>query len=119
MGWEGRLDSTKSRTASRIRRGTREGSRGSGSLRETLQVPAGKHVLGTLIRIGPLSELPPGTMKGIEHEGRRILIANLEGKLHAWDGRCTHEEADVSIGFLIVAEGTCPPPLAWFNLLTG
>jgi 3-phenylpropionate/trans-cinnamate dioxygenase ferredoxin component len=58
-------------------------------------------------------------MKGIEHDGRRILIANLEGKLHAWDGTCTHEEADLSTGFLNGEEVTCPLHLSRFNLLTG
>jgi len=58
-------------------------------------------------------------MIGIEHDGKRILIANLEGKLHAWDGTCTHEEADLSTGFLNGEEVTCPLHLSRFNLLTG
>lgn len=58
-------------------------------------------------------------MKGIEHDGRRILIINLDGQLHAWDGMCTHEEADLSTGFLIGEEITCPLHLSRFNLLTG
>lgn len=58
-------------------------------------------------------------MKGIEQHGRRILIVNLEGKLHAWDGTCTHEEADLSTGFLLGEEVTCPLHLSRFNLLTG
>ena len=58
-------------------------------------------------------------MKGIEHEGKRILVVNLDGQLHAWDGTCTHEEADLSTGFLIGEEVTCPLHLSRFNLLTG
>jgi len=58
-------------------------------------------------------------MKGIEQDGRRILIVNLEGRLHAWDGTCTHEEADLSTGFLLGEEVTCPLHLSRFNLLTG
>jgi len=58
-------------------------------------------------------------MKGVEHDGRRILIVNLDGNLHAWDGTCTHEEADLSTGFLIGEEVTCPLHLSRFNLLTG
>jgi len=58
-------------------------------------------------------------MKGIEQDGRRILIVNLEGRLHAWDGTCTHEEADLSTGFLLGEEDTCPLHLSRFNLLTG
>lgn len=58
-------------------------------------------------------------MKGIEHDGKRILIVNLEGQFHAWDGTCTHEEADLSTGFLTGEEVTCPLHLSRFNLLTG
>jgi 3-phenylpropionate/trans-cinnamate dioxygenase ferredoxin component len=58
-------------------------------------------------------------LKGVEENGRRILIVNLEGKLHAWDGTCTHEEADLSTGFLLGEEITCPLHLSRFNLLTG
>ena len=72
-----------------------------------------------LIHVCPLSELPPGTMRGIEQDGRRILIVNLEGRLHAWDGTCTHEEADLSTGFILGEEVTCPLHLSRFNLLTG
>jgi len=47
------------------------------------------------------------------------LIVNLEGRLHAWDGTCTHEEADLSTGFILGEEVTCPLHLSRFNLLTG
>ena len=72
-----------------------------------------------MIRVCPLSELPPGTMRGIEREGKRVLIINHEGSLHAWDGTCTHEEADLSAGFLLGEEVTCPLHLSRFNLLSG
>jgi 3-phenylpropionate/trans-cinnamate dioxygenase ferredoxin component len=72
-----------------------------------------------MIRVCPLSELPPGTMRGIEQEGKRVLVVNHEGTLHAWDGTCTHEEADLSTGFLLGEEVTCPLHLSRFNLLTG
>ena len=71
------------------------------------------------IHVCPLSELPPGTMRGIEQDGKRILIVNLEARIHAWDGTCTHEEADLSTGFLLGEEVTCPLHLSRFNLLTG
>jgi 3-phenylpropionate/trans-cinnamate dioxygenase ferredoxin component len=58
-------------------------------------------------------------MKGIEHEGRRILVVNLDGNIRAWDGTCTHEEYDLSMGFLIGDNVTCPLHLSQFNLLTG
>ena len=58
-------------------------------------------------------------MRGIEQDGKRILVVNLDGKLQAWDGTCTHEEADLSTGFLLGEEVTCPLHLSRFNLQTG
>jgi 3-phenylpropionate/trans-cinnamate dioxygenase ferredoxin component len=59
-------------------------------------------------------------MKGIQLDnGRRVLVVNLDGTLHAWDGTCTHEEADLSTGFLLGEQVTCPLHLSVFDLNTG
>jgi 3-phenylpropionate/trans-cinnamate dioxygenase ferredoxin component len=58
-------------------------------------------------------------MKGIEHEGKRILVVNIEGTIKAWDGTCTHEEYDLSMGFLNGDRVTCALHLSQFDLLTG
>ena len=58
-------------------------------------------------------------MKGIEIDGRRVLVVNLDGVLRAWDGTCTHEEADLSTGFLLGERVTCPLHLSQFDLTTG
>ena len=78
-----------------------------------------KPTLETLVYVCALSDLPPGTMRGVERDGNRVLVANMDGTLYAWDGTCTHEEADLSTGFLIGEEVTCPLHLSRFNLLTG
>ncbi len=71
------------------------------------------------VRVCTLPELPPGTMKGVEFDNRRILVVNLDGALFAWDGTCTHEEADLSSGFLLGDRVTCPLHLSQFDLTTG
>jgi len=63
--------------------------------------------------------LQPGSIKGIEFDGKRIMVVNLEGHLHAWDGTCTHEEADLSTGFMLGDRITCPLHLSQFDLHTG
>ncbi len=75
--------------------------------------------MSTFIKVCPVSELPPGSMKGIEHDGKRILVVNLDGTVYAWDGTCTHEEYDLSMGFLTGDSVTCALHLSRFNLLTG
>jgi len=76
-------------------------------------------LLGTFIKVCSVPELPPGSMKGVEHGGKRIIVVNLEGILYAWDGTCTHEEYDLSMGFLTGDNVTCALHLSQFNLLTG
>ena len=76
--------------------------------------------LPSLVRVCTLPELPPGSLKGVQlQDGRRVLVVNLDGTLHAWDGTCTHEEADLSTGFLLGERVTCPLHLSQFDLLTG
>jgi nitrite reductase/ring-hydroxylating ferredoxin subunit len=59
-------------------------------------------------------------MKGTQlDDGRRVLVVNLDGEIHAWDGTCTHEEADLSTGFLLGDRVLCPLHLSQFDLHTG
>ena len=54
-----------------------------------------------------------------EAGGRRLLILNFGGKLTALDGTCTHEDADLALGFLVDGRITCPLHLSQFDALTG
>jgi nitrite reductase/ring-hydroxylating ferredoxin subunit len=73
-----------------------------------------------MVKICDLAELPAGSMKGLQlDDGRRILVVNLDGEIHALDGTCTHEEADLSTGFLLGDRVLCPLHLSQFDLHTG
>lgn len=75
--------------------------------------------MGTLIRVGHLSEIPPGTIVGVGEGEDKILIANVGGKIHAVHGVCTHEYADLTTGFLMENRITCPLHLSQFDVTTG
>jgi 3-phenylpropionate/trans-cinnamate dioxygenase ferredoxin subunit len=64
-------------------------------------------------------ELRPGTMKRIDLAGRRILLANVAGRLYAVDDTCTHEEASLSAGVLKGELVKCPLHNSRFNVRTG
>jgi nitrite reductase/ring-hydroxylating ferredoxin subunit len=66
-----------------------------------------------------LSELPPGTMAGVEVEGEQVLLSNLGGEVHAVGGVCTHEESLLSQGFMIEERVVCQLHLSQFDLRTG
>ena len=58
-------------------------------------------------------------MHAIDVGGKRLMIVNVEGQLHAVDRICTHEEADLSTGFLMGSVVTCPLHLSRFDVASG
>lgn len=74
---------------------------------------------GHFVRALTLPELPPGTMAGVEVEGVKVLLSNLDGEVHAVSGVCTHEYYDLSQGFIIDGAVVCALHLSQFDLRTG
>lgn len=64
-------------------------------------------------------QVKEGQLFGFVHGDKKILIANLKGKIHATDLICTHADADLSTGFLSDEGVRCPLHLSVFNLVTG
>jgi len=75
--------------------------------------------LSEYVKVCELSDVPPGTMHPVDVAGIRLMIVNIDGTLCAVDRICTHETADLSTGFLIDSEVTCPLHLSRFDVRTG
>ncbi|MFY9300397.1 MAG: non-heme iron oxygenase ferredoxin subunit [Candidatus Nitrosotenuis sp.] len=75
--------------------------------------------MGKWIKACAQSQLGTNQMLSFDFEGKKILIANLGGKIYATDRICTHEEADLSSGFLSEEGIRCPLHLSVFNLENG
>jgi len=75
--------------------------------------------VSALVEAAKAGELPPGRMKRIDIGGRRILLANVEGRFYAADDTCTHEEASLSTGSLKGELVKCPLHGSRFNVRTG
>lgn len=58
-------------------------------------------------------------MFSFDYNEKRLLITNLNGTIYATDRTCTHEEADLSTGFLSAEGVRCPLHLSVFNLENG
>ncbi|MDE1867365.1 MAG: non-heme iron oxygenase ferredoxin subunit [Thaumarchaeota archaeon] len=71
------------------------------------------------INVCGISELKKGDMLDFDYKDKKILLANLDGKIYATDRICTHAEADLSTGILNEEGVTCPLHLSTFNLKTG
>ncbi len=66
-----------------------------------------------------LNQVDDGQLFGFDHKDKRILLANLKGKIYATDLICTHAEADLSTGFLTEEGIRCPLHLSVFDLESG
>ncbi|HEY7570130.1 MAG TPA: non-heme iron oxygenase ferredoxin subunit [Nitrososphaeraceae archaeon] len=66
-------------------------------------------------------EVPEGSMKHVEVDGREILIAKVDGKFYAIADRCGHMNALLSMGHLEAAKNkvTCGFHGAQFDIITG
>jgi 3-phenylpropionate/trans-cinnamate dioxygenase ferredoxin component len=71
------------------------------------------------VDVAGLDEVPPGTMKMVQIDGTDILIINLDGRLHATQGVCSHEYFELDKGFLTGDSLTCALHLSRFDVETG
>ncbi|MCV0411130.1 non-heme iron oxygenase ferredoxin subunit [Nitrosopumilus sp.] len=66
-----------------------------------------------------LEQVKEGQLFRFVHGDKKLLLANLKGKIHATDLICTHADADLSTGFLSDEGVRCPLHLSVFNLENG
>ncbi|WP_148704182.1 Rieske 2Fe-2S domain-containing protein [Nitrosopumilus piranensis] len=66
-----------------------------------------------------LDQVKEGQLFGFTHDDKKILLANLKGKIYATDLICTHADADLSTGILSDEGVRCPLHLSVFNLENG
>lgn len=75
--------------------------------------------LSEWIKACNLEQVKEGQLFGLTVNDKKILLANLKGKIHATDLICTHANADLSTGFLSEEGVRCPLHLSIFNLEDG
>lgn len=66
-----------------------------------------------------LDDLPEGSLTTVDVNGHHVLLSKIGGEVHALDGTCTHEEADLGLGVLLEDRVVCPLHLSQFDLKTG
>ena len=75
--------------------------------------------LSEWIKACNLEQVKEGQLFGLTINDKKILLANLKGKIHATDLICTHANADLSTGFLSEEGVRCPLHLSVFKLEDG
>ena len=71
------------------------------------------------VPVAGASELPPGTMKVVVIDRERVLLANVDGTVHALRDVCGHAGAPLSSGSLIGYVVECPLHFACFDVRSG
>jgi nitrite reductase/ring-hydroxylating ferredoxin subunit len=71
------------------------------------------------VKMATLDELPQGSAKEVEHEGRVYAIFNVGGLLLAIDGICPHQGGPLAEGAVEGTTVTCPWHGWQFDLQSG
>ena len=71
------------------------------------------------VAVAKKDEIPEGTMIGVEAGGRKLLVANVGGGLHAIDATCSHMGGDLTKGKLESGVVKCPRHGAQYDVTTG
>ena len=72
-----------------------------------------------LIKVGTITDIPPGTIKKHVVGDREILLCNVDGEIFAIDNLCTHDDGSLDDGEVIGCEIECPRHGARFDVRTG
>jgi nitrite reductase/ring-hydroxylating ferredoxin subunit len=71
------------------------------------------------VKVAKKSELAPGTMRGVEANGRKLVLANVDGRIWAMDGVCSHKGGNLAEGTLEGVNVICPVHHSTFDVRTG
>jgi nitrite reductase/ring-hydroxylating ferredoxin subunit len=71
------------------------------------------------VRVAAEAEVPVGSSKEVEHQGRVVALFNVSGKVFAMDGICPHAGGPLSEGTIEGQVVTCPWHGWQFNLANG
>ncbi|HUL39788.1 MAG TPA: Rieske 2Fe-2S domain-containing protein [Methanomassiliicoccales archaeon] len=73
----------------------------------------------TKVEVAKLAQVPPEKMIGVDAQGKKLILANVGGKLYAIDGICTHQGGHLWEGKLIGMTVKCPRHGSEYDLATG
>ncbi len=72
-----------------------------------------------LVRIGEASRVAEGEMAAFDVEGARVTVANVGGRLYAFDDTCTHRGCSLANGDLDGTTVTCACHGSQFDVTSG
>lgn len=73
----------------------------------------------TYIKVAGTQDIQPGTIKGFEIGGKKIAIANVDGKFYAIEDSCPHQHQPLSAGLMMGNMVMCLAHGAQLDVTTG
>ncbi len=75
--------------------------------------------MGRLVKVAETKDVPPGTARAVDVEGRTVALFNIGGTYYAIDDTCTHQGGPLSEGEVDGTVVTCPLHGACFDVTSG
>ena len=75
--------------------------------------------MNDFVKVTRADAIPEGEMEGFELNGVKVGIANVDGTYYAFHDCCTHQQYELTQGFLMGERLTCDFHGASFDLRTG
>jgi nitrite reductase/ring-hydroxylating ferredoxin subunit len=75
--------------------------------------------MAEFVKVAQVSDVPPGTGKCVEANGRQIAVFNVGGTFHAIDNTCLHRGGPLGEGELEGNIVTCPWHGWQYDVVTG
>ena len=72
-----------------------------------------------LVKMAEYDEIAEGQMIHVEAGGRDVLLAKVQGNIHAIDNRCGHLGAPLNEGTLVGNIVQCPEHTVHYDIITG
>jgi nitrite reductase/ring-hydroxylating ferredoxin subunit len=75
--------------------------------------------MANFVKVATLSDLPPGSCKAVQADGKAVALFNVEGTVCAIDNTCLHRGGPLGEGQLEGDVVTCPWHMWQYNVRTG
>jgi nitrite reductase/ring-hydroxylating ferredoxin subunit len=72
-----------------------------------------------LVRVGKATDVETGQLRVFQVEARPVTVANVGGRLYAFDDTCTHQGCSLAEGELEQSTVTCPCHGSQFDVTSG
>ena len=69
--------------------------------------------------VATVNQCPPDNLFGVQIDGLRIVLANVDGTIYALEDQCSHQDLPLSDGYLEDGQVECTYHGARFNVCSG